>query len=399
MRIALFCDGLYPYVVGGMQKHSYELARALGALGVRVDLYAALPAGQMVEAWRRPLYDALSPNVTPRFVARPEMPYFPTHYLLSSKIIAQRLLEAYEAAEKADFLYVQGFTGWAALHKKERGADLPPIGVNLHGLEMYQRPASQRSWMEQRLLRPYVRKHMLQADAALCLGGGLNDILQEIGVPARRIVESPNGVGKEWLSEGPTEAGQKRRLVFVGRYERRKGIEELQEALERLAHQEGRFEMHFVGPIPEQLQVKAPHVRYWGMVRQPEALRGILRSADVLVCPSHSEGMPTVILEAMASGLAVLATRVGAVDAMVDGTCGWLLEPGDSDELTAALNDALTCSDETLQSKKNAAVARVEKFLWPRVAETTLANVQEWLARQEGSGLPTMTGTWIHSGS
>lgn len=365
-----------------MQKHSFELARYLGRQGVKVDLYAAVPADQITRAWREPLYDEPSPNVTARFVARPTLPYFPTHYLLGSKVISTRLLEAYEAAAPSDFLYAQGFTAWAALDRKRQGAKLPPIGINQHGLEMYQRVATQRGWVEQRLLQPYVQKQMRQADVALSLGGGLSGILQRIGVPAPHIIESPNGIGAEWVSEGPTPAHAKRRLVFVGRYERRKGIEELQQALDRLADRADQFEMQFVGPIPEELQMKAPHVHYWGMVREPARLREILRGADVLVCPSHAEGMPTVILEAMASGLAVLATRVGAVDAMVDDSCGWLIEAGDPEQLTTALTDVLACSAEALQARKTAAFTRVDQYLWPQVAATTCSNIEAWMARE-----------------
>ena len=128
MRIALFCDGVYPYVVGGMQKHSYELARYLGAMGVQVDLYAALPPDQMVRAWREPLYQEPVSGVTVRFVARPELLYFPTHYLLGSKIISQRLLDAYCAAERADFLYAQGFTPWTS--KDESIVQLVDVSVD-----------------------------------------------------------------------------------------------------------------------------------------------------------------------------------------------------------------------------------------------------------------------------
>ncbi len=380
MHIALFTDGIYPYVMGGLQKHSYELARALGRQGVQVDLYAAVPHDQVTEAWRKGLYDAPEPNVTVRFVARPAPPYFPGHYLWQSREISHRLLDAYLAAEPADFLYTQGFTGWAALDHPERKTMLPPIGVNQHGLEMYQRVASNRGWLEQRLLRPAVTRHLRQADVALSLGGGLGNIIRLAGTEAFRVIESPNGVGEEWMADHPSEPHTPRRLVFVGRYERRKGVEELHEALTALDASGSPYEMQFVGPIPDEMRLSHPQVKYWGMVREPEKLRGILREADILVCPSYSEGMPTVILEAMASGLAILATQVGAVDAMVDDTCGWMLRPSDAEALASALRAAVTCSDADLQQKKQHALDRVRaRYLWPQVAATTRQNIERWL--------------------
>ncbi|WP_081782592.1 hypothetical protein [Marinilabilia salmonicolor] len=46
MRIALLTDGIYPHIMGGMQKHSYYLAKYLARAGVKVDVYHAIPEGQ-----------------------------------------------------------------------------------------------------------------------------------------------------------------------------------------------------------------------------------------------------------------------------------------------------------------------------------------------------------------
>jgi glycosyltransferase involved in cell wall biosynthesis len=65
------------------------------------------------------------------------------------------------------------------------------------------------------------------------------------------------------------------------------------------------------------------------------------RSMDVLVLPSYEEGFPMVLLEALACGVPVIATRVGDVPRLVEpGDTGWLLEPGDVSGLAAALREA-----------------------------------------------------------
>jgi glycosyltransferase involved in cell wall biosynthesis len=69
----------------------------------------------------------------------------------------------------------------------------------------------------------------------------------------------------------------------------------------------------------------------------------VLRAADVFVQPSRSEGLPLAILEAMAAGLPVVATRVGGMaEAIVDGVTGLLVEPGDLAALAAALRTIVT---------------------------------------------------------
>ncbi len=67
----------------------------------------------------------------------------------------------------------------------------------------------------------------------------------------------------------------------------------------------------------------------------------LLKTADVLVLPSLWEGMPNVVLEAMAAGRAVIASAVeGSEDLVVPGETGWLIPPGDPEPLAAALLEA-----------------------------------------------------------
>jgi len=113
------------------------------------------------------------------------------------------------------------------------------------------------------------------------------------------------------------------------------------------------------------------------LVRDEEKIKSILRNADILVSPSYSEGMPTVILEAMVSGCAVIASNVGAVCDEVDELNGWLIEAGDKKNLKETLIKAIEISDEKLLSKKEASLQRIEeKFLWDDVACKTIEFMQ-----------------------
>lgn len=82
----------------------------------------------------------------------------------------------------------------------------------------------------------------------------------------------------------------------------------------------------------------------------------LLKSAAVLAIPSHSEGLPNVVMEAMAYGLPVVATRVGGIPEIVaDGVTGWLVDVGDAEQLATAIIEALT---HTAEARKRAATAR-----------------------------------------
>lgn len=103
------------------------------------------------------------------------------------------------------------------------------------------------------------------------------------------------------------------------------------------------FEFHFIGPIPAKAKIINSQVIYHGEIRTESKIRKIISNCDVLVCPSYSEGMPTVISEAM--GLAIIATDVGAVQEMVDGN-GWLIHNSRPKTIQKALIKAFHISND-----------------------------------------------------
>jgi glycosyltransferase involved in cell wall biosynthesis len=89
-------------------------------------------------------------------------------------------------------------------------------------------------------------------------------------------------------------------------------------------------------------------------------LRPWWRAADIAVCPSESESMPTSILEAMAFGVPVLACRVGGIPEVVeDGITGWLCEPNDLGSLIAGLEQAVAAKPHELRALGDGAACRV----------------------------------------
>jgi glycosyltransferase involved in cell wall biosynthesis len=162
------------------------------------------------------------------------------------------------------------------------------------------------------------------------------------------------------------------RFLFVGRNERRKGIEELNAAIRKLnVDSRDKFVFEFIGPIPPTKQVRG--CEYHGEIMATEVLKEIYRRCDVLVVPSHSEGMPNVILEGMASGLAVVATNVGAVAALVGDDNGWLLEKPSEELIHEVLLKIINCKDNRVELRKARSVQKVNEFFtWEKVGAQTL---------------------------
>ena len=102
-------------------------------------------------------------------------------------------------------------------------------------------------------------------------------------------------------------------------------------------------------------------------------MRSLLQACDILVCPSYSEGMPNVILEAMASGLAVIATDAGAVNLMVSQSNGWLLDSLNIKDLTSTIEASINITDHDLFEMKKISISKVrEKFVWSKIIEDTI---------------------------
>ena len=89
---------------------------------------------------------------------------------------------------------------------------------------------------------------------------------------------------------------------------------------------------------------------------------------DILVCPSYSEGMPNVILEAMARSLTINATDVGAINVMVSERNGWLIDKCGVKNIVTAMIAAIMCGREEMTLKKTNAYNIVkENFMWEKI--------------------------------
>ena len=379
MRIALVTDGLHPYVMGGMQRHSTMLAQHLPAHGVElVVFHTAYSKETIAEAKVLSGFpDEVKKRIKHIFVEYPKRGRLPGHYIRDNYRYSQRVLEAYLQLNKQfDFIYAKGLTGHAFVEAKKEGMALPPIGMKAHGYEMFQRAANLRVKLEHLLLRPSFAKLTRDSDFVFSYGGKISEILRErLRVADERIIEIPTGIDPSWLVDSIRPvASDKRRFIFLGRYERRKGIEELHAVLSGWTGPE--IEFVFIGPIPKEKQLNLPWAQYRGSVSDPGALKAELDQGEVLVCPSYSEGMPNVIMEAMARGLAIIATDVGAVASVVDATNGILVERLSIKALKSSIQQISFLPDEELSTMKSASLKRVSNYTWGRVSLDVVENIR-----------------------
>jgi colanic acid/amylovoran biosynthesis glycosyltransferase len=137
-------------------------------------------------------------------------------------------------------------------------------------------------------------------------------------------------------------------LCCVARLGPQKGLHILIEAVAKVAPQRPDLRVVIVGdgPLREQLEAQAARlgvsnqIRFAG-VMDGDAVRQHLLDARAFVLPSFAEGLPVVLMEALALRRPVITTWVAGIPELVDGEVGWLCPPGDADALANAIRAAL----------------------------------------------------------
>lgn len=187
-----------------------------------------------------------------------------------------------------------------------------------------------------------------------------HSLLHDYGVPPDKVAVLPPGVDTiGWTpgAAGPAGSakGTRLRLLFVGADFERKGGDLLLQAWR--AGLATTFELDIV-TRDSSLAASEGLRLHRGLTPNSPALKRQYAQADLFVLPSLGDASPFVVLEAMASGLPVVATRVGALDEMVDdGNTGLLIPPGDAGALAAAVL-ALAADRARLGAMGRAARAR-----------------------------------------
>jgi glycosyltransferase involved in cell wall biosynthesis len=378
MRIALITDGIYPYVIGGMQRHSFYLAKYLSQKKVHVTL-VHFNLGDL-DINRLELFsDAEKEYIENIVIPFPRGDAFPGHYIRASYKYSCLIYEALKnRLDEFDFIYSKGFSAWKLIEEKKKNPNaFPPIGVKFHGYEMFQKASKLIILIHQMMLKGPVKWMSLNADYVFSYGAKITDLIRNLGVRSDRIIEIPAGIEPHWITAHIRSAEKTVRFVFVGRYERRKGVEELNQALKMLMKEHIDFQFHFIGPFREEEKIMSGNIIYHGVISDSGELKKRLDETDVLVCPSWSEGMPNVILEAMSRGCAIIATDVGAVSLMVSASNGILIEPGNIPRLLNALKQMADMDRTVLSEMKKNSVGKVKnEFVYDMIIDKFMTTIQ-----------------------
>lgn len=197
-------------------------------------------------------------------------------------------------------------------------------------------------------------------------------VQSKYGIEPHRLAVIPNGVEASFYWSGPRRMHSPPRILFVGRLAVQKNVAMLLYALHGISE---RFDTTLVGDgnLENELQglarsLELRNVHFHGRA-DGEELLDLFRQADIFVLPSEREGMPLVLLEAMAVGLPTVATDIpGTRDVIVDLETGILVPLHDTGAMRQALVDLV--ADETRYSQvSDEARSRARRYSWDAIGE------------------------------
>lgn len=359
LKITLCTDGVFPHAMGGMQRHSSLLAAHL-AHREDVELTVLHPHEMPVFRAALGIKEIHIPPIDPeKFYLRELWRY--------SDAVAKELDRI-----GSDVIMSQGFCVWKGVDRfKDR------LIVHPHGLEMFQ-GLTVKDKLIGLPFRMLLRYLVSRSRVTISLGGKLTDILKKLASGTTgEIAVLPNAVEVPNV-QVPRGRNETLRILFVGRFAFNKGIDVLMSVAERLvAEGHGgrlRFELAGSGPLLEHFKSKGlpSNVQLLGRVDDDE-LFALYTQCDVFLLPTRFEGMPTVVLEAMARSMPIIVSDVGATAELVGQDNGWLLPPGDADALYRALIEFMDLSPAERDALGASSLARVKAdFTWPKVTERTV---------------------------
>lgn len=373
MRILLI-NSEYPPIGGGAGNASANLARELAALGHEIVVVTAHFRGQP----RLETHNGVTIHRIPALRRRQDRSgaLEQLAFIVSASFSIFRLVRQSKADAMLAFF---GVPSGAAAWMLKRFFRIPYI-VSLRGGDVPGfRPYDFKTF--HKLISPFLRVIWHDASVVVANSRGLRDLAlafdSSIAIP---II--PNGVD---VSQYPASgrSWSPPRILSVGRIVHQKGLDLGLRALAGLKDLDWEWRIAGDGPQVESLKSLASElgiaerVSFLGWQSREELAKWYHQS-NLFLFPSRHEGMPNAVLEAMAGGLPVIATRIaGSEELVLDGETGLLVPTESVDELREALRTLL--SDPNLRQRMGSASRRrvEQNYTWQKTAEAYQTILQQ----------------------
>ncbi|MDI9977856.1 glycosyltransferase family 4 protein [Rhodococcus sp. NM-2] len=387
MKILIVSWEYPPVVVGGLGRHVHHLATELAAAGHEVVVLSRRPSG--TDASTHPTVTHIEGGVLVVAVAED-----PAHFVFGEDMLAWTLAMGHAMVRAGVALHKPGVgEGWQpdVVHAHDWLVAHPAIALaefydvplvsTLHATEA----GRHSGWVSGRINR---QVHSVEwwlaneSDALITCSASMQDEVTTLyGPQLPPITVIRNGIDlTTWSFRERAPRSGPPKLLFVGRLEYEKGVQDAIAALPRIRRSHPGTTLSIAGEgtqftwLYQQARTHrvARAVNFLGNLDHIELL-GWLHGADAIVLPSRYEPFGIIALEAAASGTPLVASTAGGLgEAVVDGETGMSFQPGDVAGLTSAVREVL---DDPAGAQQRAVAARdrlTADFDWHKVAEDTV---------------------------
>lgn len=194
--------------------------------------------------------------------------------------------------------------------------------------------------------RTKVKRILDSCDYIICQGTYWKEYFTgEFAVPESKAVVISNWIELNSYDSQKTAVGNPMRILFLGAIDKKKGIWDLFDSIKQLRNENIIVDIAGNGPEFQKLERMIEEENLGHKINLLNWIYGedkkkILNEADILILPSYREGCPNVILEAMASKTAIIASNVGAIpDLIKSDENGFLINPGDADAIAKYITE------------------------------------------------------------
>lgn len=370
MKVLMLSDYFPPHVGGGVEKVVYEISKRLAGKGVEVVVLTLNTDGardfEVLDDIR--VYRCMAANLTGAIGAQ----------LSVSPSAPFRILEVCRK-EEPDIVHANNrfftTTLFAVVLKRLLHK---PLVTTLHLGPMV---------FESSLLNMAVRSYegtigksiVRLSDKVIAVSEAVKGQAVRLGAEPNDVSVVPNGVDlHEFKPNEERGSDGAKRIACVGRLIPNKGVQFLVEASPSVlsSHPDAEFIIVGDGPMRDRLVGMAERLgvkhafRFMGTV---PSVSDVLRECRIFVRPSLTEGMPLTVLEAMACGLPVVASRIsGTPEVVLDGETGILVEAGSVGQIAVAITKLLSDGNGATRMGGNGLRLVRERYSWDRAADLVL---------------------------
>jgi glycosyltransferase involved in cell wall biosynthesis len=365
----------FPPVGGGASPVTFELCKQLVKLGHRVDVvtmrYGNLPRFEVVEGIR--VFRTPAVRKRPDICHTHEMATYYPGALFKTLSLARR--------EKYDIIHCHFIVPSSPLAWTVSKFTSIPFLVTCHGSDV---PGynPDRFGKTHTLIRPVWKFLVKRSPLLVSPSESLKKLILS-NYPRANVVVIPNGIYPDYF----TARSKTKSILMCSRLFPRKGF---QYAIRAVSQMQLDWEVNIIGDGPYLADLKAlaaqvrMPIKFWGWLdRDDKIFRQLFEESSIFVFPSEAENFPTVLLEAMSAGMAVITSTAGGCPEVV-GQAGILVEPGDVEGIKRNLCELID-NEQHRKELSQAALLRAQQFSWQAIAGLYIDLYREVIGRDKFS--------------